>query len=146
MNQTATTLKVRLGEYDVGGTTEGLPHEDRNVSSIIVHPEFDENTLFADIAMLRLVSPVVQRAHIDVVCVPDKRKIDLSGACFLTGWGKTTESMFFSLTPNKLKKRLRILIPNHSKTTEPRIKLIPILFVLNFLSFHLNPISSLSAF
>lgn len=93
LNQTSATLKVRLGEYDVRATTEGLPHEDRAVSSIILHPEFDETTLSADIALLRLVSPVVQRAHIDVVCLPTQnRKIDISASCFLTGWGKTTES------------------------------------------------------
>lgn len=92
-NQTSVTLKARLGEHDVEGSTEALPHEDRTVASIVVHPDFDSSALTADIALLRLQSPAIQRPHIDVVCLPKQgHRVSTQAACFLTGWGKAAES------------------------------------------------------
>ena len=58
-------LKVRLGEYDVSTTAEPLRHEEFNITSIVVHPGFNNSTLVHDIALLRLEKPAKRK---QVVC------------------------------------------------------------------------------
>ena len=114
-----TILKVRLGEYDVSTTAEPLKHEEFNISDIVIHPGFNNSTLVHDIALLRLEKPAKRKQvrffltyfpinhylslcacilqNIDVVCMPkpgdfvyDKHRVK----CFVTGWGRRTESKF----------------------------------------------------
>lgn len=95
-----TILKVRLGEYDVSTTAEPLKHEEFNISDIVIHPGFNNSTLVHDIALLRLEKPAKRKQNIDVVCMPkpgefvyDKHSVK----CFVTGWGRRTETSEHSL-------------------------------------------------
>jgi len=95
-----TILKVRLGEYDVSTTAEPLKHEEFNISDIVIHPGFNNSTLVHDIALLRLEKPAKRKQNIDVVCMPkpgdfvyDKHRVK----CFVTGWGRRTETSEHSL-------------------------------------------------
>lgn len=45
---------VRLGELDVGTDTDGANPIDVLVEKVVTHPEFDEETLHNDIAILKL--------------------------------------------------------------------------------------------
>jgi len=95
-------LKVRLGEYDVSTTAEPLRHEEFNITSIVVHPGFNNSTLVHDIALLRLEKPAKRKQNIDVVCMPkpDDFKHHLSDdsvKCYVTGWGRRSETSEHSL-------------------------------------------------
>lgn len=93
--QSPSSLKIRLGEYDVSSTKEPLMHEEFDVSRIVVHPSFNNRTLLHDIALLRLSVPAKKRPNINVVCMPREGTTDeeiLSSRCFITGWGKRTEN------------------------------------------------------
>ncbi|XP_066150169.1 phenoloxidase-activating factor 2-like isoform X2 [Euwallacea fornicatus] len=48
---------VRAGEWNWEHTHEPLPHQDREVQSMIIHPKFDPSTLSNDIALLVLDDP-----------------------------------------------------------------------------------------
>lgn len=48
-NLTERDLKTRAGEWDTQTLKERLPFQERNVQSIIVHPEFQSKTLINDI-------------------------------------------------------------------------------------------------
>lgn len=87
-------LKVRLGEYDVSTTAEPLPHQEFNISDIEIHPGFNNATLVNDIALLRLETPAKRKQNIDVVCLARPGQLDLAkiGSCYVTGWGRRTES------------------------------------------------------
>ena len=87
-------LKVRLGEYDVSTTAEPLPHQEFNIADIKIHPNFNNATLVNDIALLRMDRPAKRRQNIDVVCVgkPEELVLDHSANCYVTGWGRRTES------------------------------------------------------
>nr|CAG4645445.1 EOG090X03V0 [Lynceus sp. MCZ IZ 141354] len=86
-------LKVRLGEYDVTTTSELLPHHEIDVSTVVVHPQFNNLTLANDIALLKFSQPARRRANIDVICMPHKGELpELEGTrCVVTGWGRKTE-------------------------------------------------------
>ena len=96
-----TILKVRLGEYDVSTTAEPLKHEEFNISDIVIHPGFNNSTLVHDIALLRLEKPAKRKQNIDVVCMPKPGNFiynkDRLSNCFVTGWGRRTESKFMLL-------------------------------------------------
>ncbi|XP_035232720.1 phenoloxidase-activating factor 2-like isoform X4 [Stegodyphus dumicola] len=90
-------LKIRLGEYDVSTTSEPLKYEEYTASRIVVHPNFDNRTLLHDIALVRLTRPAKRKANINVVCMPPEgttnNELVSSARCFVTGWGKSTESV-----------------------------------------------------
>lgn len=94
-------LKVRLGEYDVSTTAEPLRHEEFNITNIVVHPGFNNSTLVHDIALLRLEKPAKRKQNIDVVCMPKPSDVlaegDDSVKCYVTGWGRRSETSEHSL-------------------------------------------------
>jgi Trypsin len=65
-------IKVRLGEWDAGGSNEPHHHQDFSVSEVKVHPEFNRKNLRSDLAILTLSKPVALRRspHIAAACVP----------------------------------------------------------------------------
>lgn len=91
-----SSLKVRLGEYDVSSTDEQHRYEEYDVARIMVYPSFNNRTLLHDVALLKLSRPAKRRAHINVVCMPPEGTTNddliLSPRCYITGWGKTSES------------------------------------------------------
>lgn len=48
-NLTENQVLIRAGEWDTQTTKERLPHQQRNVKSIIVHDDFNSKTLANDI-------------------------------------------------------------------------------------------------
>jgi len=50
--QNPTELKIRCGEWDTQHQTEPYPHQDRQVSNLAIHPEFDGRNLQNDFAVL----------------------------------------------------------------------------------------------
>ncbi|CAL4074479.1 unnamed protein product, partial [Meganyctiphanes norvegica] len=83
-------LKVRLGEWDVGSTSEFYKHVEFEVSGIIRHPEFYKGNLQNDIAVLRLSTPVDfdTNPHVSPVCLPTSTSDYSNQICTVTGWGK----------------------------------------------------------
>jgi len=71
-----------------------LKHQEFNVSDIRIHPFFNNATLVNDIALLKLEQPAKKKQNIDVVCVPGESQVQAttSRKCFVTGWGRRTES------------------------------------------------------
>lgn len=81
---------MRLGEWDVNHDVEFYPHVERDVSAVVVHPEFYAGTLYNDLAIIRLVSAVdfSQSPHISPACLPDQYTEYAGSRCWTTGWGK----------------------------------------------------------
>ncbi|KAG5895911.1 hypothetical protein JTB14_031818 [Gonioctena quinquepunctata] len=88
VSETNKRFKVRAGEWDTHHIQEPFPHQDMEVLSITIHPQFDALALFNDIALLILKSPVQMEQNIGSVCLPSQEDIIQSGRCFATGWGK----------------------------------------------------------
>merc|ERR1719305_1742573 len=81
-------LKIRCGEWDTQNQTEPRPHQDRYVSNLDIHPEFDPKNLASDYALLFTEQPFQLQEHIDTICLPDPEEIFDGQTCFATGWGK----------------------------------------------------------
>ncbi|KAF7270783.1 hypothetical protein GWI33_016288 [Rhynchophorus ferrugineus] len=83
-------LRVRLGEWDVNHDVEFYPYIERDVAALTVHPEFYAGTLYNDIAILRMSSPVdwSKHPHISPACLPHPQDDYTGSRCWTTGWGK----------------------------------------------------------
>ncbi|CAH1105722.1 unnamed protein product [Psylliodes chrysocephalus] len=87
---TGFDLRARLGEWDVNHDVEFYPYIERDVVSVQVHPEFYAGTLYNDIAILRMDSPVdwSKYPHISPACLPHPHDDYTGTRCWTTGWGK----------------------------------------------------------
>lgn len=67
-------LVARIGDWDVQRIIEPLPHVDIRVSSLLLHPYFNPNTLQYDVAILTLEHPVslnyATTPNINNICLP----------------------------------------------------------------------------
>merc|ERR1712073_177835 len=86
--QNPTELKIRCGEWDTQHQTEPYPHQDRDVQTLAIHPEFDGRNLQNDFAVLFTNEDFVLASHIDTVCLPQADELFDGSTCFATGWGK----------------------------------------------------------
>ncbi|KAJ8971755.1 hypothetical protein NQ314_000572, partial [Rhamnusium bicolor] len=82
------SFKIRAGEWDTQHMKELYPHQDREVQSISIHPQYYAGALYNDIALLFLTSPVDIAENVNVVCLPPQDAVVESGRCYATGWGK----------------------------------------------------------
>uniref|UniRef100_A0A6I8RH61 Serine protease 36 n=1 Tax=Xenopus tropicalis TaxID=8364 RepID=A0A6I8RH61_XENTR len=67
----------------------GYPNEiTYTVDRIIVNPQYNSSTLFGDIALIRLTSPITYTKYILPVCLPSTSNSFTDGMeCWVTGWG-----------------------------------------------------------
>jgi len=86
--QNPNELKVRCGEWDTQQETEPLPHQDRQVAALDIHPEFEARNLRNDFAVLFTSEEFVLSSHIDTACLPQPGDSFTASTCFATGWGK----------------------------------------------------------
>ncbi|XP_031332167.1 tryptase-like [Photinus pyralis] len=63
-----------------------------SVSTVTIHPDFNINTFFNDIALLTLttsIAPLPQQL-INTACLPTSGQSFIGSSCTVTGWGQTT--------------------------------------------------------
>merc|ERR1712064_30848 len=65
-----TELKIRCGEWDTQHQTEPYQHQDQDVQSLAIHPEFDGRNLQNDFAVLFTSEDFILDQHIDTACLP----------------------------------------------------------------------------
>ncbi|KAH8277866.1 hypothetical protein KR018_008975 [Drosophila ironensis] len=134
-NETVDTLVARAGEWDLNSLNEPYLHEGRRIKEIIIHPEFNKDSLYNDISLLLLDEPVQVAPHIQPLCLPPPETPELisqleSATCFATGWGtKDATSDKFE----HVLKRIELPFVEHdecqamlrSTRLEPRFRLRP---------------------
>ena len=87
-------LSVRCGDWDsLNDLAEALPHQERQLDRVTLHPEFDtergaRGNLRHDLAVLVPVLPFQLGPHIDTVCLPEPEEDFTGESCAATGWGK----------------------------------------------------------
>ncbi|XP_025206076.1 phenoloxidase-activating factor 2-like [Melanaphis sacchari] len=98
-----STLKVRLGDWDIYRDIEPQPHVERPVASITIHPEYSASNMHNDIAVITLSgAPVFSTGHVSPVCLPPRLPADQWTSCRVSGWG--TERFDHPRYPGVLKK------------------------------------------
>ncbi|XP_063879858.1 serine proteinase stubble-like isoform X2 [Scylla paramamosain] len=110
-------ITVHLGEFDTkdtGDHEEPLPKETFAVVEKRIHPMFKYMLTQPDrydIAVLRLNRPVIYRANILPICLPDPNDNFIGDVGIVAGWGKTDNS-FGKTGTNILRKVLVPIISN----------------------------------
>lgn len=79
---------ARAGEWDSTATNEIRPSQDRFVSEIVSHANFNSGGLYNDISLLILAEPFEYAANVDVICLPDREITESNIECVASGWGK----------------------------------------------------------
>ncbi|XP_046385971.1 phenoloxidase-activating factor 2-like [Ischnura elegans] len=88
-NYRNAALLARVGEWDSCTSKEIYPHQEIEVSQVIIHPDYNNRNLFNDVALLILVEPVTPAKHIGFICLPQRNYIPPPNTmCFASGWGK----------------------------------------------------------
>lgn len=84
----AHTLKIRVGQYDVGNSEDG--HQDRSVKRIIVHKAFNSSrySMHNNIALLVLADRIHFAENVNPICLPKQEMYFDPSKCIVTGWGK----------------------------------------------------------
>ncbi|XP_059480356.1 proclotting enzyme-like [Neocloeon triangulifer] len=84
-------LTVRLGEYNIKSNTE-TKHVEKKVKRLVRHRGFDSRTLYNDIAILTLDSPVTFTSMIRPICLPTGSDAYDGKKATVVGWGSLRES------------------------------------------------------
>lgn len=84
----ASHVRVRLGEWDTQRTYEPYPHQDRDVASVVIHPDFHPGNLANDFALLYLTRPAVLGKNVGLICLEKIDYLTSDSTCVVTGWGK----------------------------------------------------------
>ena len=114
--QEPSSLKVRAGEWDTQNRSEPLPHQDRGVVRVVLHPEYRPGPLYNDVALIFMDAPFDLADNVDTVCLPDPGQVlDGGTRCYATGWGRDSFG-----TWNTLALRLR---PWGHPTQKPRAEI-----------------------
>uniref|UniRef100_A0A182N1F7 Peptidase S1 domain-containing protein n=1 Tax=Anopheles dirus TaxID=7168 RepID=A0A182N1F7_9DIPT len=80
---------VHAGDWDRRHTQERLPHQERTVDRVVVHPGYYSGALFNDLALLFFREPLNgTRPNIAPVCLPGRKDDFVNDTpCYVTGWG-----------------------------------------------------------
>ncbi|XP_019871299.1 proclotting enzyme-like [Aethina tumida] len=84
-------LTVRLGDHNIKTHTE-TRHIEKRVKRVVRHRGFDSRTLYNDIAILTLDSPVEFTKNIRPVCLPSSGRDFAGQTGTVIGWGSLRES------------------------------------------------------
>ena len=82
---------VRCGEYDAANIHERLPHQDKKVKHISIHPAFNMKNLYYDVALVHTQTDFAFEEHIQPICLPDPTSPQPSYGdkpCYTMGYGK----------------------------------------------------------
>jgi len=81
-------LIVRCGEWNTQNEDESQPFQERKVTKVVRHPDFDIGTLKYNFAVLFLESSFDAATHIAPVCLPQPCARYNKENCVANGWGK----------------------------------------------------------
>uniref|UniRef100_A0A146KWK6 Phenoloxidase-activating factor 2 n=2 Tax=Lygus hesperus TaxID=30085 RepID=A0A146KWK6_LYGHE len=84
-------LTVHLGDHNIKSTQE-TRHLVKKVKRVVRHRGFDSTTLYNDIAILTLESPVTFSKQIRAICLPTSGATYAGKIATVIGWGSLSES------------------------------------------------------
>ncbi|XP_043207578.1 serine proteinase stubble-like isoform X2 [Amphibalanus amphitrite] len=97
-----SSMKIRLGEYNVREYSERYPHEDYSLERKVVHPKYNPSNFENDLSMVKLSKDVVFKEHIVPVCLPNTDESFVGDTATAIGWGRTAHGV--ASTPNVLQE------------------------------------------
>ncbi|XP_075170497.1 phenoloxidase-activating factor 2-like [Haematobia irritans] len=93
-------LRIRAGLWDRIAANEKLPHQERRVDTVMVHPQMSLQRY--DVGLIFLSEPFSVGPHISTICLPPKSYVVPRGTvCYASGWGR---NFLFGGTTQKMKR------------------------------------------
>lgn len=89
-------IKVRAGEWDTQTARERYPYQERDVAEVLIHEQYAPKTVYNDIALVILKTPLKFANNVKPVCLPKQGEIFSQNECYVTGWGKTIFGKLYS--------------------------------------------------
>lgn len=86
-------LKIRAGEWDLELDDEVIPHQERQISDFVVHPDYHRGALHNDIALLFLSEPFYIADNVNVICLPFQNEKFDQKRCIVAGWGRNSTQL-----------------------------------------------------
>ena len=95
-------LVVRVGEYDLLEVDPG--QTDLTVRTIIVHPDYNPETVSADICLIELEDTAdLESPYVDTLELPRDGEEYIEGSpCVVIGWGSLVEGGYISMVLQKV--------------------------------------------
>lgn len=87
-------LTVHLGDHNIKTKNE-VPHIEKRVKRVVRHRSFDGRTLYNDVALLTMDSPVQYTKAVKPICLPHSSDQFGGRNGVVIGWGSLRESEFF---------------------------------------------------
>lgn len=85
-------LTVRLGDHNIKSDSE-VQHVERKIKRVVRHRNFDSRTLYSDVAVLTMDSPVTFNRNVRPICLPTAGSRLYHGQMgTVIGWGSLRES------------------------------------------------------
>lgn len=106
----AANLLARAGEWDTVTENEILPHQDRQVQSIIINPNYNSAYQFNNIALIVLKNAFQAKGNVKLICLPPQGMTFFNEDCFVAGWGKTN---FDSDSNQVILKKIQLPMMEH---------------------------------
>lgn len=89
-------LTARLGEHNIKVNNE-VQHVERKIKRVVRHRSFDPRTLYSDVAVLTMDTPITYSKNIRPICLPQPNSRQYSGTYgTVIGWGSLRESKHFA--------------------------------------------------
>ncbi|KAK0087501.1 hypothetical protein PV325_000837 [Microctonus aethiopoides] len=84
-------FKLRLGDWDGQTTNEQYPYKEYNPVRVFIHPNYNSQNLFNDVAVIRLngIVPLATSPNINTACLPTGAPV-AGSRCYVAGWGKNS--------------------------------------------------------
>ncbi|XP_071055523.1 venom protease-like [Onthophagus taurus] len=87
-SQNGPVSLIRLGELDLASETEHAEPQDFNVLKTFTHPQYDFESFYHDIALIKLDRPVIYTKYVKPACLESKLEFEYNNLT-ITGWGAT---------------------------------------------------------
>ena len=84
-------LKLCLFRFRMGAYKRTDIAQELEVDQIIMHEDYTPATYDYDIALLKLKTQATLGAGVGLVCLPELRFNPVRKACYITGWGRTSD-------------------------------------------------------
>jgi secreted trypsin-like serine protease len=110
-----SSMRVRLGDWNVREQSEKFPHEDYEIERKEIHPDYKPATFQNDIALVRLKKEVIYKEHIIPVCLPDFKENFVGKTAAVVGWGRSAHGQI--VTPSVLQE-VEVQVINSEKCQE----------------------------
>lgn len=95
-SESASNVQVVVGRHTIDGSSGNQYTKEYKVKKMILHPEYDSESVNNDVAIMYLDGTVDINAGVEPIELSDKATVNyFNKECIITGWGALSEGKPF---------------------------------------------------